>query len=89
MSATRAELEQALTSLKAMLGADGYELGVSTDEDGGTLRLEVGATANACADCLVPAGVIASVARSCLADSSISTEFEIDVRMPVGGGAST
>jgi hypothetical protein len=82
-----AELEAALGPLTAMLGADGYALVVGTSEDGSTLRLQIDATADACAECLVPASVIASVARSCLSDSSISTELQIDVRMPDAGSA--
>ncbi|MHB1810585.1 MAG: hypothetical protein ACYCU0_15005, partial [Solirubrobacteraceae bacterium] len=68
--------------LKAMLAADGYALAASASEDGRTLRLEIDATADACDECLAPAPVIASVARSCLADASISEDLEIDVRMP-------
>lgn len=76
------DFERALGPLAAMLAADGYALAASASEDGRALALRIDATAEACAECLVPAPVIVSVARSCLADARISTDLEIDVRMP-------
>jgi hypothetical protein len=76
-----------LAPLRSMLAADGYALGVDLSADGRTVVLDITATADACAECLAPATVIASVARSCLADGSALAGREIDVRLPVGGHA--
>jgi hypothetical protein len=76
------ELEQALEPLRSMLAADGYALATSEDGDGGALVLDVTATPDACAECLAPATVIASVARSCLADFPRTAGIAIEVRVP-------
>ena len=74
-----------LEPLRAMLGADGYDLAVDLSADGRTVVLDITATADACAECLAPATVIASVARSCLAEGSALAGREIDVRLPAEG----
>jgi hypothetical protein len=79
------ELEQALEPLRSMLAADGYALATSDSQDGSAIVLDVTATPEACAECLAPASVIASVARSCLADSSIAPGVAIEVRVPEKG----
>jgi hypothetical protein len=76
-----------LEPVRAMLAADGYDLAVDLSADGRTVVLDITATADACAECLAPATVIASVARSCLADGSALAGREIDVRLPVDGHA--
>jgi hypothetical protein len=86
MSGTTSGTEE-LEPLRAMLAADGYELAVDLSADGRTVVLDITTTANACSDCLAPATVIASVARSCLADGSALAGREIDVRLPVTGHA--
>jgi hypothetical protein len=80
-SGDSAELEP----LRSMLAADGYALAIDLSADGRTVVLDITATADACAECLAPATVIASVARSCLADGSALAGREIDVRLPVNG----
>jgi hypothetical protein len=77
-----AALELALQPLREMLAADGYALNARDADDGRSIVLDVTATASACAECLAPAAVIASVARSCLSDSSMVTERTIEVRVP-------
>jgi hypothetical protein len=81
MSAT-VDLEHALEPLRSMLAADGYALATREDGDGGALVLDVTATPDACAECLAPATVIASVARSCLADFPTTAGIAIEVRVP-------
>jgi hypothetical protein len=82
-----ANLEEALQPLKAMLAADGYALATSDGEDGRVIVLDVTATPDACAECLAPAAVIASVARSCLSDSTITSDVAIEVHVPDKGAA--
>ncbi len=77
-----ANLEEALQRLRAMLAADGYALATSEGEDGRMIVLDVTATADACAECLAPPAVIASVARSCLSDSSMTSGIAIEVHVP-------
>jgi hypothetical protein len=86
----RVRIADALQPLRAMLGADGYKL-EATHEADGALKLDVLATPSACAECLAPAGVIASVARSCLRDAGLEQDVELTVAVPVAsaihGGA--
>lgn len=72
-----------LEPLRAMLAADGYALAAALSADGRTVVLDITATADACAECLAPPTVIASVARSCFPDSSAFAGREIDVRLPI------
>jgi hypothetical protein len=74
-----------LEPLRAMLAADGYALATSFSTDGRTIVLDITATADACAECLAPPTVIASVARSCFSESSALAGREIDVRLPAHG----
>jgi hypothetical protein len=74
-----------LEPLRAMLAADGYALAVDLAAAGGTIVLDITATADACAECLAPAGVIAAVARSCMPEGSALADREIDVRLPAHG----
>jgi hypothetical protein len=75
-------VSEELEPLRAMLEADGYELAAALSSDGRTVVLDITATADACADCLAPPTMIASVARSCFSDSSALAASEIDVRLP-------
>jgi hypothetical protein len=77
-----ADLEQALEPLRSMLAADGYALATSDSGDGGAIVIDVTATPDACAECLAPASVIASVARSCLADFPATAALAVEVRVP-------
>jgi hypothetical protein len=72
-----------LEPLRAMLAADGYALATALSADGRTVVLDITATADACAECLAPPTVIASVARSCFSESSAFAGREIDVRLPI------
>lgn len=72
-----------LEPLRAMLAADGYELAAALSADGRTVVLDITATADACAECLAPPTVIASVARSCFSESSPLAGREVDVRLPI------
>jgi hypothetical protein len=74
-----------LEPVRAMLAADGYELSTALSADGRTIVLDITATADACAECLAPPTVIASVARNCLSESSALAGREIDVRLPIHG----
>jgi hypothetical protein len=78
-------LTEELEPLRAMLAADGYALAAALSADGRTVVLDITATADACAECLAPPTVIASVARSCFSESSALTGREIDVRLPLHG----
>jgi hypothetical protein len=81
----REQLTAALEPLRAMLRADGYELQAAREADG-ALKLDVLATPEACAECLAPAGVIASVARSCLRDAGFAQDVELTVAVPAASG---
>jgi hypothetical protein len=85
MSVVPANLEEALQPLRAMLAADGYALATRDREDGLAVILDVTATPDACAECLAPPAVIASVARSCLSDSAMTSDIAIEVRVPDKG----
>jgi hypothetical protein len=82
MSAPANVLEDALQPLRAMLAADGYALATSDGEGGRVVVLDVTATPDACAECLAPPAVIASVARSCLSDSALGPDIAIEVHVP-------
>ena len=60
-----ANVDEEFEPVRAMLAADGYELAAGLSADGRTIVLDITATADACAECLAPPTVIASVARSC------------------------
>jgi hypothetical protein len=79
------DVTEGLEPLRAMLAADGYALAVALSADGRTIVLDITATADACAECLAPPTVIASVARSCCSESPALAGREIDVRLPVDG----
>jgi hypothetical protein len=78
---TPAEL---LGPLADALEADGYRLVVDPTGDR-SLRLEVQATAEACADCLVPRQLFADIAARRLADGSghawaVEVVYPLDTR---------
>ncbi len=68
----------ALEGIKMMLEADGYELGVGVDA--GTLVLQVSATPEACAECLVPKELMTQMALAMLADQGLPVQ-PADVRL--------
>ena len=59
-------IEEALEPFATALRADGYELRAAATGDH-AVGVEVVATADACADCLVPQDVFASIIRTRLA----------------------
>ena len=68
----------ALGKMRTMLQADGYDLHVEVET--GTATLIVLATPEACAECLVPKEMLASMAASMLHDDGISLE-RTDIRV--------
>ncbi|MQA09859.1 MAG: hypothetical protein GEU98_15170 [Pseudonocardiaceae bacterium] len=68
--------EEALAELRATLEADGYRL--DADEVEGRIRVQVSATSEACADCLVPKPVFLGILRNSLGVS----EQSIDLTYP-------
>lgn len=69
-----------LESVRAMLAADGYT--IDAREEGERVLVEIGATPEACADCLAPPPVLQAV----LARSLSVPEDAIDLRHPDDGG---
>ena len=59
----------ALDGIRMMLEADGYELGVEVAA--GRLLLQVVATPEACAECLVPKDLMTQMALAMLADQGL------------------
>jgi hypothetical protein len=73
--------DRALEPLRDVLEADGYELHTSLHAQ--TLVLDVRATPAACEDCLVPQGVMESIARGYLSDAFGEAEgITLDIRYP-------
>jgi len=68
-AANTESVETALATMKAILGADGYELGVAVSD--GAVSLDVRATPSACADCLVPTSLFVTMAVDMLAGGGI------------------
>ena len=76
-----AELDDALVKMRAMLGADGFELLSEAIED--RVSLTVVATPDACAECLVPRELFVSIAADALSKAGITIPAEkIDVTYP-------
>ena len=71
-----ADIEDALRPVAAILEADGYRLAVSSAE-GSPVLLEVVAGPDACAECLVPKEVFASIALDHLARAGVAPALEI------------
>lgn len=65
MTIAPAPVAAALASFRAMLQADGYELTVASAEPSGIV-LRIDATADACADCLVPPSMMTLYVRDAL-----------------------
>ena len=83
-----AELGTALTSVKDVLQADGYDLDldISSDE---SVRVEVVAGPDACKDCLVPKDLFTMMMVNQLTDAGISLPTErIDLIYPNDQAAS-
>lgn len=73
---------EALSSMAEILALDGYELRVVWPL-GSPLELVVGAGADACEDCLIPAELFRSMAAEKLGESGLAVaESDIQVRYP-------
>jgi hypothetical protein len=82
---TQDAADRALDPLREVLEADGYRLATSIAEAGGApkLVLQIEATPEACADCLVPRGVAESIARTYLAEAvSDADRIALEIRYP-------
>jgi hypothetical protein len=63
------QLNQALGGMREMLAADGYLLKWSVKDE--VLAVEVAATGDACAECLVPKKIFSALVRDALEKQSI------------------
>jgi hypothetical protein len=72
-----------LGPLAEALEADGYRLVVDSTGDR-SLRLEVQATAEACADCLVPEQLFADIATRRLTEGGDGRGWSVEVVYPRG-----
>lgn len=77
------DAEAALSGLRDMLNADGYDMSLSISAPG-TLGLKVIAGPDACAECLVPKDLMAAIAMDALA-GTIPVSL-IEVRYPSDPG---
>jgi hypothetical protein len=78
---TNAEVTQRLSSITAVLAADGYLMTVDGPSDG-RLTARIEATPEACAECLVPKQVLGGLLAQAIGDASLG-EDAIDLRYPV------
>lgn len=62
-------MSAALSKMQTMLEADGYELDVAVDA--GAVALSVRTTPEACAECLVPKSLFATMAADLLGKSGV------------------
>ena len=74
-------VQTALESMKTMLAADGYELDIAVD--GESIALDVRATPDACAECLVPKPLLATMVVNLMAKGSVSVDpSQLSIRYP-------
>jgi len=78
-------LTDALEPLADALAADGYELR-ATETGARAARVEVIATPDACADCLVPQDVFGAIIRTRLSEV-LSGSWDVEVVYPTDGAA--
>lgn len=62
----------ALDTMKVMLAADGYDLGIAVE--GPTVALDVRATPTACEECLVPKTLLAAMASDLLTKAGLAVD---------------
>lgn len=80
------ELRSGLAGLSSGLAADGYRLDARWSPDG-RVQLTIDATAEACADCLVPPDIMRGIAVAMLRDSGVHLNpQDIDVTYPASDG---
>lgn len=83
VTCTEEEAHVALASLGRMLDADGYDLEVRVAE--GKVALRIAAGADACADCLVPKDLLASMVVEHLRGASIdAVPADVALQYPTG-----
>ncbi|HEV7679619.1 MAG TPA: hypothetical protein VGQ42_13725 [Candidatus Dormibacteraeota bacterium] len=75
-----AEADELLAPIRTGLEADGYRLNVSAA--GEALRIDVEATPEACADCLVPKGIMETMVRQALAARDGLDAVAIEIGYP-------
>jgi hypothetical protein len=81
--ASASELDQALESVRALLGADGFGLGATLES--GTLALAVEATPDACHECLVGEDLFVLIILDALAEAGIAADSaDIETTYPAG-----
>jgi hypothetical protein len=76
------QASSALQPLVETLEADGYQLRV--EETQSRLNLIVTATADACAECLVPKTVFQNMATMALKEGGVALERELQITYPEG-----
>jgi hypothetical protein len=77
-------VKEAMEPLQQMLAADGYAMRLATSHR--TLTVNIDATADACADCLAPAGTIELIVKDRLKSAGVAVEgVSVDIVMPAGG----
>jgi hypothetical protein len=85
VAVTEQRVSDALEGLRSMLAADGYDLGIALADE--RLVLEVTATADACADCLVPPATMETIMRGALQRAGVPVdELTLELHHP-GAGA--
>lgn len=72
MTVTPDAVSAALSKMQTMLEADGYRLDVAVD--GGAVALTVRATPEACAECLVPKSLFATMAADALTKGGVAVD---------------
>jgi hypothetical protein len=75
-----AEAERLLDPIRVGLEADGYLLRVSSA--GEALRIDVEATAEACADCLVPKSIMETMVRQALSAQDGLDAVPVEIGYP-------
>jgi len=78
------ELDEALSKMRRMLEADGYELISAPTADGVSLTVQAGP--NACEECLVPKEIFTSIAVEALGSAGIELSAEqVKITYPTDG----
>jgi hypothetical protein len=80
LSIPPAEVERLLTPISTALEADGYRL--SATASGEALRIDVAATPEACAECLVPKSMMETMVRKALSAQPGAESVPIEIGYP-------
>lgn len=81
MTALHERVDAALSSLRALLQADGYDLETVSAGPVGIV-LKITANEGACADCLVPSGMMTLYVRDALKAAPDAAELAIELIYP-------